>query len=786
MVTIYVNQSASGDNDGSSWGNAYTDLQSALAIAAPNDEIWVAEGTYKPTTDTSRGVSFDIPSAVGIYGGFAGGETSREQRDWFNNVTILSGDIGQEGIITDNSLSVVDITSTTPTTILDGFTISDGKNDGNSGGGIVAGGNASATLRNLVIRDNTAASGGGLFTFGGDITLIDVSFIDNSTEGRGGAIYTTTNGIVTVENGLFVGNEAQIGGAIYGIADVDNSTFYNNQAADGGALSLFGNLIDNTDANTVENSIFWNNAGSENNNQISGNTAAIVNNSIVEGGYEGPGTNIINADPLFFDPENNDLRLQRTSPGVDAGNNDVVTVDTDLVDNPRIFNNTVDIGAYEYGVFMSINDVTIEEGDEGTTNAEFTVTLEDTLGEPATEEVTVNYTTSSDRDADTAVVGEDYTTTEGTLTFNVGDTTQTITVPIVADERIEGDNSFSVELSGVAGNAEIIDSRGVGIIENDDQRREITISDATVDEGDEEETAIEFTVSLDRSYVEEITVDYNLVENTAIPGEDYTDIDGRLAFQPGETEASISVSVLSDEDLEGDESFFLQLSEPSNAATIEDGRATGTIVNDDSEPEPSPEPTPEPTPEPEPEPTPEPEPEPSPEPEPEPTPEPSPEPEPEPTPEEDPLEALDTEINRFQNTAVPGTYLFAGEEESENIRENFDNFEEEGLAFQVAVEPEDDLIPLYRFQSTTTPGTYLFAGEEERQSINENFSESFNEEGLAFYVYGADSNVGTTFYRFQNTARPGTYLFAGPEERQNILDNFPEFVEEGAAFNVEG
>lgn len=312
MVTIYVDRSATGDNDGSSWANAFTDLQAAIELAAPNDQIWVAEGTYKPTTDTRRGISFEIPSAVGIYGGFAGGETSREERDWFNNVTILSGDIGQEGITTDNSSSVVDITGTTPTTILDGFTISDAKNDGNAGGGVVAGGNANATLRNLIIKDNTASGGGGLFTFGGDITLINVSFIDNFAEDRGGAIYTTTGGVVTIDNGLFIGNEAQTGGAIRGIANVTNGTFYDNQAAEGGAVYLSSNSGAST---TINNSIFWNNSGSDNDNQIfnTGRSSTItVNNSIVEGGYSGLGTGVIDVDPLFFAPQNQDLRLQRT------------------------------------------------------------------------------------------------------------------------------------------------------------------------------------------------------------------------------------------------------------------------------------------------------------------------------------------------------------------------------------------------------------------------------------------------------------------------------------------
>ena len=158
------------------------------------------------------------------------------------------------------------------------------------------------------------------------------------------------------------------------------------------------------------------------------------------------------------------------------------------------------------------------------------------------------------------------------------------------------------------------------------------------------------------------------------------------------------------------------------------------------------------------------------------------------TPEEIQEEALlllDTDINRFQNQDVPGTYLYAGEEESQQIRENFPNFVEEGLAFRVADEPEGDLLSFYRFQSTTTPGTYLYAGEGERASINENFSESFVEEGFAFAAYGCGSGVGDAVYRFQNSDRPGTYLFAGAEERTSILANFPNFVEEGCAFHVD-
>ena len=148
---------------------------------------------------------------------------------------------------------------------------------------------------------------------------------------------------------------------------------------------------------------------------------------------------------------------------------------------------------------------------------------------------------------------------------------------------------------------------------------------------------------------------------------------------------------------------------------------------------------------------------------------------------------LDTEIFRFRRLGedVP-SYLFVGEEEAEVIRTDFvDTYEEEGLAFNVGVQDTDELIPLYRFQSNSNPGRYLYVGEEERASINENLAESFNEEGLAFYVYGAGADVATQFNRFRSSVSQENYLYATGEEAQNIRENFTDtFVDEGAAFEV--
>ncbi len=144
---------------------------------------------------------------------------------------------------------------------------------------------------------------------------------------------------------------------------------------------------------------------------------------------------------------------------------------------------------------------------------------------------------------------------------------------------------------------------------------------------------------------------------------------------------------------------------------------------------------------------------------------------------------LNSPVYRFQNTNQPGTYLFAGGEESNNIRFNYPEFKDEGFAFNVGIAPNDDLIAIYRFQNLEQPGTYLFANQGERDSILSNY-DNFIEEGIAFYVYGADANKGQDIFRFQNLDQPGTYLYVAEAEKNSILNNFKNFVLEGVAFEV--
>ena len=144
QLVLYVDGSLSGGaDDGSSWANAFTSLTTALAVVHAGNRIDVAGGTYYPTTDTDRTISFVIPDGVALYGGYAGAANSTDPflRDVVTYPTILSGDIGTGGDNSDNSYHVVTLTNDSSSTILNGLTISDGNADGTSpqdeGGGLL-------------------------------------------------------------------------------------------------------------------------------------------------------------------------------------------------------------------------------------------------------------------------------------------------------------------------------------------------------------------------------------------------------------------------------------------------------------------------------------------------------------------------------------------------------------------------------------------------------------------------------------------------------------------------
>ncbi|MBL0025271.1 MAG: hypothetical protein IPO98_09815 [Saprospiraceae bacterium] len=240
---LYVNKNATGLDDGTSWTNAYVDLQSALNSPCPGiTQIWVARGTYIPTTNSSdRDASFVMKAGVGIYGGFVGGETLLSQRNWVTNPTILSGDIDNSpGDNTGNSYHVViaAFADDVPTTRLDGFTITGG--NANADGNITV--NGVGIFRNF---------GGGMYTNGGTNTMTNNTISGNTARSDGGGMYTN-GGTNTLPNNTISGNTATNGGGIFtsgGTNTLTNNTISGNTASsNGGGISTGGTntLTNNT------------------------------------------------------------------------------------------------------------------------------------------------------------------------------------------------------------------------------------------------------------------------------------------------------------------------------------------------------------------------------------------------------------------------------------------------------------------------------------------------------------------------------------------------------------
>ncbi|MDA0919878.1 MAG: hypothetical protein O2945_12485 [Planctomycetota bacterium] len=210
------------------------------------------------------------------------------------------------------------------------------------------------------------------------------------------------------------------------------------------------------------------------------------------------------------------------------------------------------------------------------TSYSFTVSLSGI----AQQVTTVNFATANG----TATVDDnDYTAKSGTVTFAVGQQTQTVTILATGDNTIEGDENFFVNLSNAV-NASIVTPQGVGTILNDDTVvPNITITDVSKNEGNApESTDFEFTVSLNFASTETITVDFATVDGAATAaGSDYLAGNGTITFLPGETEATFAVTVNGDDDIENSEDFSVRLSNVTGNAAITDDTGVATIVNDD-------------------------------------------------------------------------------------------------------------------------------------------------------------------------------------------------------------
>ncbi|RYF25496.1 MAG: T9SS type A sorting domain-containing protein [Flavobacteriales bacterium] len=316
----YVKETATGTGDGSSWVNASNNLQGMIDASASGDQVWVAQGTYKPTltlvsssgtADAQRDKSFALKTGVAVYGGFVGSEATLSERNFVANLTVLSGDLGAPSDISDNAYHVVTAYAASANTSLDGFTISDGNANGDSTAVLIQGGTATivayrchgaginirgtnlANFANLIIKDNVSkGTGAGFFMYTSSPVLTNVTFQNNkSTNGMGGAMFcrgtsTTTNQCSpSVSNSTFIGNSTDVssGGAIqlhaYAKPVFNQVVFKENISAKGGGVIYLNGYA--TSSITAKNCTFLG-------NRANSGAAGVIYN------YDAAGSSFIN------------------------------------------------------------------------------------------------------------------------------------------------------------------------------------------------------------------------------------------------------------------------------------------------------------------------------------------------------------------------------------------------------------------------------------------------------------------------------------------------------------
>lgn len=351
---FYVVEISGGLQNGTSWSDAYTDLQEAIYQALPGDTIWVAEGTYRATIDTLGNIpsvaesrSFWLKNGVVVYGGFNGSETSLSQRDPIHHKATLEGELNT-GIFSEHVLNVY--SSIDSTAILDGFIIQHGKSTATSteknGAGVILRG--SPGFYNVVFKDNyTYNQGGAVYAEYSHSLFVRCRFVGNAVFNYDGGACNLVYSDVEMYNCIFDGNQSgRFGGAITTVESnllVQNGTFFANtggtnmfQFSTSGNIRLNNCIFDSNNAPAV--------AGS------SGATATFRDGLMpLDNSWLILCPTCIGAAPTFTNVGTGDYSLATGSRGIDEALSMVPVNDhADYAGNPRLYGTSMDMGAFEF------------------------------------------------------------------------------------------------------------------------------------------------------------------------------------------------------------------------------------------------------------------------------------------------------------------------------------------------------------------------------------------------------------------------------------------------------
>lgn len=270
---VYVDADATGANDGTSWQNAFTDLQDGIAQATAGTQIWVAEGTYHPAgMGGDRTAAFVLRPGVEIYGGFLGNETSIEERPTPLAVTTLSGDLMgndkgpvslDESTRADNSFHVVTCLRSESTTasLLDGVTVVSGNANGMPVNGTTIGGGLDCVdrvlvLSNCVFTRNAAQFGGGIALRGGKTTISEVRAESNYADLEGAGLYVDNSDVTADRLQLWSNVSVSTGAGIMvrgNLLKARRLVVSDNQAIFGGGVSVLKGTLWLVDSRLVGN-----------------------------------------------------------------------------------------------------------------------------------------------------------------------------------------------------------------------------------------------------------------------------------------------------------------------------------------------------------------------------------------------------------------------------------------------------------------------------------------------------------------------------------------------------